>query len=456
MELDFELRPILTPEQLEAAASLMAKCGLQPQQCEYSIGIFDANGQLVACAGLDGYVVKGVAVEPRLRVKAFTHSLISHLMSYYRGLVVQGKVKGISDPLLQGVMLFTKPLYRRVFSSYGMKVIAQAEQAVLLEALPSGLELYCQQLKELSQDLEGTKGVIVMNANPLTRGHHYLVKQACQQVDNLFIIPVMEDRSEFSYSERYRMLKHLEDLHPNVHVMDGSRYVISSATFPTYFIKEASEIANTHIELDCNLFGNHIVPALGATVRFVGSEPDDPLTNRYNQAMKRLLPLEVVEIPRLEAHGKPISASRVRRAIKAGNLHDAWDLLDSDESRAHVLSHAACEALFQCCENPAAFKPIFAEIAQPGLSETDLDLLKTKAIAEVLPASKSSTDLTSLVKAFADALSAAANSLHAHGWVLKDALSEGWRRTGSNLALDSTIDHALAPVQEFLNSITTP
>ena len=84
---------------------------------------------------------------------------------------------------------------------------------------------------------------------------------------------VREDCSLFAYAERKAMVEqgvaHLE----NVTVIDGSEYAISQTTFPTYFLKRLDDAADTQMLLDLDLFRRHIAPALGATVRFVGTEP---------------------------------------------------------------------------------------------------------------------------------------------------------------------------------------
>ena len=165
-----------------------------------------------------------------------------------------------------------------------------------------------------------------MNANPFTLGHKYLIEKASGQVDKLFVIPVKEDVSLFPYSERLGMIRSgCEGL---ATVLDGSDYQISAATFPTYFLKDLSEASETQMLLDLDMFGRHIAPALGATVRFVGSEPTDPLTARYNELMKEVLPtfgISVVEIPRLVFGGdnSSVSASQVREALQEGSFLSA-------------------------------------------------------------------------------------------------------------------------------------
>jgi [citrate (pro-3S)-lyase] ligase len=215
------------------------------------------------------------------------------------------------------VKVFTKPENRALFESLGFQLLASAPKAILMEN-GRGLEDYCAYLRR-----HQAAGVIIMNANPFTLGHRYLVEQA--ESRNLVVIPVKEDVSRFLYSERIDMIRRgCGDL---ADVVEGSDYQISAATFPTYFLKDLSDAAETQMRLDIDLFGRHIAPALGATVRFVGSEPSDLLTARYNALMKELLPaygVRVVEVQRLKgSNGCFIKATRVRELLDQGRFRAA-------------------------------------------------------------------------------------------------------------------------------------
>jgi|GEM_PF-32555 len=246
------------------------------------------DGSIAAGAGLSADLIKCVAVDSAERSKGLLAPLLSHVIAYASG-------KGVSN-----LKVFTKPENEAVFTSLGFHTIATAPLAILMEN-SHGVEDYLAHVSCHPECSEGSIGVIVMNANPFTLGHKYLVEKASGQVDKLFVIPVKEDLSLFPYSERLEMIKSGCD--GLATVLDGSDYQISAATFPTYFLKDLSEASETQMLLDLDLFGRHIAPALGAKVRFVGSEPTDQLTARYNDLMKQVLPqygVSVVEIPRLE------------------------------------------------------------------------------------------------------------------------------------------------------------
>ncbi len=268
------------------AETFLSSCGIRLEAVDEWYSIQADDGSIIAGAGIQGNTIKCVAVADRHRGEGLLPKLISHIISLHQG---------------ENLRVFTKPEYRALFEDLGFRLLAEAPGAILLEN-GRGLEDYCRSLSVRRC------GVIVMNANPFTKGHRYLVEKALEKVESLVIIPVKENQ-EFTYEERREMIeKGCEGL--PVTVVEGSDYSISALTFPTYFLKDLSQAAETQMRLDLDLFGRHIVPALKADVRFVGTEPDDKLTARYNALMKELLPIPVEEVERL----KGVSASKVRSA----------------------------------------------------------------------------------------------------------------------------------------------
>ena len=360
--------------------------GLRMESLDAYYAFTDDSGAILAGAGIAGDVLKCLAVSADVRSEGLLVPLVTRIISEHPGV---------------NLKVFTKPEYRGVFESLGFRLIAQAPLAILLEN-GRGLEKYCEYLRSFRR--EGRCGVIVMNANPFTLGHQYLIEQAAAQVDTLFVIPVKEDVSEFPYAERFAMINsgichseriilcHSERIilchserseesisegptasarptasknyfsqgfaknqfseaiamptHADaVAVLDGSDYVISAATFPTYFLKDLSSVAETQMRLDLDLYQRWIAPALGASVRFVGSEPFDALTNQYNQ----LIPNAVV-VPRKDE----ISASKVRNALKEGNFRKAAAMCP-ETTWPYLLAALAQRAL--CMELDTPCKP---------------------------------------------------------------------------------------------------
>lgn len=86
-------------------------------------------------------------------------------------------------------------------------------------------------------DRKHNKGAIVMNCNPFTKGHRYLIEYASAKVEKLILFVVQENKSLFSFAERYEMVKEgVSDLE-NVMVVPSGNYILSQTTFPQYFGK---------------------------------------------------------------------------------------------------------------------------------------------------------------------------------------------------------------------------
>ena len=172
---------------------------------------------------------------------------------------------------------------------------------------------------ELHKSLGKKVGAIVMNCNPFTLGHRYLIEKACGQVEILYVFVVEEDRSYFKFEDRIEMVRQgTKDL-TQVQVLPSGKYIISNETFAQYFEKDQIIRQIDDMDYDIRIFGGVIADMLGITCRFVGEEPFDKVTQKYNETMKRILPsygVEVIEISRALAEGEIISASKVRQYLE--------------------------------------------------------------------------------------------------------------------------------------------
>lgn len=356
------------PRQRQRIEAFLKRNGLRFDDMHYYAAVTDDDGEMIAGGGLKGNVIKCVAVDDAHKGEAIANTLISHLIAH-------ANEEGHSN-----VMLFTKPKNRQLFESLSFRLLAEAPEAVLMETGIGGINNMVEQLKKIKEEGEVCKennqeckeeektnlnittpqhlnpsppqplttttplrGVVVMNCNPFTLGHRYLIEQAAKQVERLFVMVVREDCSLFAYAERKAMVEQGVAHLKNVTVIDGSEYAISQATFPTYFLKRLDDAADTQMLLDLDLFRRHIAPALGATVRFVGTEPTDRLTRRYNQLMHEVL-ADVREIVRLEKEGNAVSASRVRKAMEQGDMSTIRQLVPPT-TLPYIIAHLATQAL---------------------------------------------------------------------------------------------------------------
>lgn len=188
------------------------------------------------------------------------------------------------------------------------------------------LQKYLSQLSPYRPNI----GAIVMNCNPFTLGHRYLVEYAASKVDTLFLFIVEEDKSYFSFQERFEMVKQGTSDIKNVMVIPSGNYIVSQRTFPAYSNKENIQEESIDASLDVELFGKYIAPYLGIKKRFLGEEPFDHITKQYNEIISMVLPnygIEVEIVPRKKVDNEIISASHVRELLRKGKLEETKKFL---------------------------------------------------------------------------------------------------------------------------------
>ena len=351
----------------------LAESGLRLEDVDYYAAVTDEDGCIIAGGGLQGNVIKCIAVGEAARDTGMSNKLISHLI----GMATQYGH--------QTIKVYTKPENRNVFESMGFKVLAGAPHAILMENGVKGISNYTDYLRLTRGNRPEGAAAIVMNANPFTLGHRYLVQHAAHEATTLYVIAVREDRSSFSYAERLAMIQAgCKDL-DNVVVVEGSDYAISDLTFPTYFLKQVTDATDTHITLDLDLFARHIAPALGVTTRYVGSEPIDALTARYNELMQEILPqhgITVKAIERLVLDGQPVSASRMRQALADGSYVQAAALVPQTTD-PYLIAHLACDSLR--AELNTTPKPGLVDLDDNGAHQDMNPELMNRSIDTLLP-----------------------------------------------------------------------
>ena len=387
-----------TPRQRQRIEAFLKRNGLRFDDMHYYAAVTDDDGEMIAGGGLKGNVIKCVAVDDAHKGEAIANTLISHLIAH-------ANEKGHSNVMLftkpKNRQLFESLSFRllaeapeAVLMETGIGGINNmVEQLKKIKEESEKYKEYNKKCKEDSKECKENseeckeeektnlntstsqhlnistpqhlnittpqhlnpstpqplttttplRGVVVMNCNPFTLGHRYLIEQAAKQVERLFVMVVREDCSLFAYAERKAMVEQGVAHLKNVTVIDGSEYAISQATFPTYFLKRLDDAADTQMLLDLDLFRRHIAPALGATVRFVGTEPTDRLTRRYNQLMHEVL-ADVRETARLEKKGNAVSASRVRKAMEQGDMSTIRQLVPPT-TLPYIIAHLATQAL---------------------------------------------------------------------------------------------------------------
>lgn len=290
--------------------ALLAREGIErDRNLTYSAAIYDDDGQMIATGSLFENTLRCLAVDSAHRGEGLMAVIVAHL--------VQAQIERGHTHLF----LYTKVDSAKFFALLGFTEIARVDgRLVFMENRRDGFSRYLKSLAPYAGERPGA--ALVMNANPFTLGHETLVARAAKENERVVLFVLSEDRSLVPYSDRMAMVKAACAKYGNVSVVSSGSYMISSATFPSYFLKDADVVTRTHAELDATLF-TRIAAALNLTRRYVGEEPFSHTTSLYNEALAAVLPkagVELVVIPRAQAQGEAISASHVRQLIHDGHI----------------------------------------------------------------------------------------------------------------------------------------
>ncbi len=361
----------------ERVEELLEKEGIHlDKNLDYTAAMLDDDYNVIATGSCFGNTLRCMAVSSDHQGEALMNDIVSHLIEYQYS---RGNYH---------LFLYTKCNTAQFFGSLGFREIARMEECniVFMENKRTGFKDYLEglhkesleQLKEMdfdkavkyfevlnndssnnsetSQSINNADvkvGAIVMNANPFTLGHQYLVEKAMDKCDILHIFMVSEDASLVPFSVRKRLIqegtKHLK----GIIYHDSGSYIISSATFPAYFQKGDNAVIKSQAGIDLHVFEG-IAGKLHINERFVGSEPTSLVTGIYNDIMSESLPKAGIEchiIPRKEFGGKAISASTVRQAIHDGEIDKIKDIVPestykffiSDEAKSVIDSICGCD-----------------------------------------------------------------------------------------------------------------
>lgn len=226
--------------------------------------------------------------------------------------------------------VFTSPNNKTIFYSLGLTEVYSTDRVTLFEGGFYNYEFWIKKVRQVLDDKKLKRGSIVVNCNPMTLGHKYLIEKALEYVDDLLIFVVEEDRSIFPFKDRFDIVKKELSQDTRISIIEGGAYIISQATFPTYFIKKKDEMLDIYTELDGKIFANKIARDLEIDIRFFGSEQTDLVTLAYNNVMKKILSdkgIEVKIIERKSLDDSIISASYVRKLIKEGKIDEAFKYL---------------------------------------------------------------------------------------------------------------------------------
>lgn len=309
---------------------------------DYTIGLYDDSYRLAATGSCFKNTLRCLAVHSAHRGEGLLNQVVTHLIHYQ------------FSRNYNHLFLYTKCDKAPYFKDLGFHEIARVEEKVVfMENKKNGFSDY---LKRLEAETETGKetgiinprpyypaGAVIMNANPFTLGHLYLLETAQAACGLLHVFVVSEDASLVPPEIRYQLIKegsaHLSNL--VYHKTDS--YLISGATFPSYFLKDSDTVIHSHAGLDVELF-KKIAERLQITARFLGEEPNSHVTGIYNQIMEERLPeagIDCLIIPRKTGPDGAISASTVRQCIHDNRLSDIRPLVPETTYRYFTSPEAA-------------------------------------------------------------------------------------------------------------------
>lgn len=317
---------IIEEEKIKVKAFLLDK-GLDPYQEIFNNDVktlyIEKDTRIIGTVSCESYIIKWLAIDENYQGENLVNELISNIINYLH------QIKCFY------YQVFTKCYYEEIFHSLNFKTIAKTKQVVLLEAGITDINNEIEKIqRQINYQLVITPGVtdvasIVMNANPFTNGHLALVEKAVSEHQYVIVWLLETDKSLFSYEERLAMTYLACRKYERVIVLPSTKYIISTSTFPSYFIKDINELTKETALLDAIIFKEYFMNKLGIMVRYVGDE-NEPLMVLYNDTLKEILGNKLIIAERTKQNNVIISASLVRNLLKQNKLDEALSYIPKE------------------------------------------------------------------------------------------------------------------------------
>lgn len=297
---------------------LLEKEGIRrDKNLDYTCAMYDDDQNIIATGSCFSNTLRCMAVDSSHQGEGLMNEIVSHLVSFQFS-------RGNTH-----LFLYTKCSSAKFFRDLGFyEIIRIRDQIVFMENRRTGFASYLNSLEKPPVN-DGRTAALVMNANPFTLGHLYLVERASRENDTLHLFIVSEDASLFPFEIRKKLIREGSKHLKNIIFHDSGPYMISNATFPSYFQKDEAAVIKSHAYLDLHVF-LEIAGKLGINARYVGEEPSSLVTGIYNQVMQEELPahgIRCVIVPRKEQNGQVISASTVRDLIRQERIDEVKNLV---------------------------------------------------------------------------------------------------------------------------------
>jgi len=274
------------------------------------------ENQIVGTVSRLDHLIECLAVDEHYRGENLAGLLISEMLVRFR------------EAHIYHYMVYTKANYIHFFESMNFHCLAATDKVAILEGGIGSIQTEISAIKQKMQSKWGQPlesldiASMVVNCNPITAGHLGLIQLVAEKHQKMVLFVVEEDRSMFSFKERISLVYLATQAFENVLVLPSTKYIVSSLTFPGYFLKSMDEKEEEHARLDAIIFKNYFMKELNLAKRYVGTERD-PFMIKYNAILKAALGDQLEIISRFLKNGVPISASIVRELILNNRLEEA-------------------------------------------------------------------------------------------------------------------------------------
>lgn len=310
----FKIKEVILEEEQQLLISFLSKNNLEYEyDIDFSILVYD-NDQLIATGSLANNIMKCFLVIEKYKGKNVTNLIFKYLVDilYSRN--------------VHHFFVFTLPRNEKIFLSLNMKRVVKTMNTVLLES-GEHISDVLTRLK-INYDISNNKkACLIINANPMTLGHQYLIETAAKENKEVIVFVVSEDLSSFPFSDRFKIIKEATKHLDNVKVLPSLSYLVSRITFPKYFLKEDQLIQDEQTLVDVLVYKEYYAKIFKINLRYLGEEPFSYNTSKYNKVLQDYLGQNVKIVKRLEHNKKAISASQVRKLMKADKIEKLKDLV---------------------------------------------------------------------------------------------------------------------------------
>ena len=153
---------------------------------DYTCGVYDDDYELCATGSCFANTLRCMAVSHEHQGEGLMNLVVSHLSEVQ---VERGNTH---------LFLYTKTSSAKFFSDLGFYEIARVpDKLVFMENRRTGFSDYLRALRRSDTPRERTAAV-VMNANPFTLGHRYLLEQAALRADAVHVFVLKRERKAWT------------------------------------------------------------------------------------------------------------------------------------------------------------------------------------------------------------------------------------------------------------------